>query len=114
MAFCDSSAGYCFAIVLLVIGLLLLVYGSADRWFMALPFLPVCGEVGRRVSFDYQRDVDYQRDDRWHRHFTARVVGINDSRGLNQKMNMAVGNVFGLNIPNIMLILGNATMILDP
>lgn len=89
-----------FAIVLLVIGLFLLVYG-ADRLVYGAAVLARVWGVSPLI-------------------IGVMIVGIGTSlpelavsvtAGLNQQMDMAVGNVLGSNIANIMLILGSAALI---
>ncbi len=89
-----------FAIVLLVIGLFLLVYG-ADRLVYGAAVLARVWGVSPLI-------------------IGVMIVGIGTSlpelavsvtAGLNQQMDMEVGNVLGLNIANIMLILGSAALI---
>lgn len=82
-----------FAIVLLVIGLLLLVYGAAvlARVWGVSPLIIGVMIVGIGTSLP--------------------ELAVSVTAGLNQQMDMAVGNVLGSNIANIMLILGSAALI---
>ncbi|MBG6240639.1 MAG: calcium/sodium antiporter [Candidatus Symbiopectobacterium sp. Dall1.0] len=82
-----------FAIVLLVIGLFLLVYGAAvlARVWGVSPLIIGVMIVGIGTSLP--------------------ELAVSVTAGLNQQMDMAVGNVLGSNIANIMLILGSAALI---